>query len=62
MAVTLAAEGMLKALKIEDEENVQETKKEDHDLETVLRYFDKMSKPCHPKIRYSDGQVRETSL
>lgn len=60
MAITLAAENMLKAF--ERSENNHEDSNDDRDFGRVLKRFGNAAEKSHSGIRYSDGKTRNSSF
>ena len=60
MAITLAAENMLRAF--EESESKQEDSNDDRDFGRVLKRFENAAGQSHCGIRYSDGKIRKSSF
>ena len=60
MAITLAAENMLRNFK--ESESNQEGSNDNRDFGRVLKRFENVAGQSHNRIRYSDGKIRNSSF
>ncbi len=60
MVIALASENMLRAF--EESENNQEDSSDDRDFGRVLKRFENATEQSHSVIRYSDGEIRNSSF